>query len=138
MVCFQTKNSNLGKFSRALCRLENGYILWSFGIFSWHLGYFMTIWYILSSFRTFFTVLVSWTNKNRATLVHTYLHISSFWRSSFFIFFSIKSSFILKYLFCSRFCYLFHYHNMAGASVTRLGKNYPIGWLFTLGSFCEN
>jgi hypothetical protein len=43
MVCFQTKNSNLGKFSRALDR-KNGYILWPFGIFYGHLGFFMTIW----------------------------------------------------------------------------------------------
>jgi hypothetical protein len=34
-----------------------------------HLGYFMTIWYILCSFGTFFQVLVSWTNKNLATLL---------------------------------------------------------------------
>jgi hypothetical protein len=30
------------------------YILWPFGIYYWHLGCFMTIWYILCSFGTFF------------------------------------------------------------------------------------
>jgi hypothetical protein len=39
MVCFQTKNPNLGKF-------------WTFEIFYGDWGYFMTIWYILWSFRT--------------------------------------------------------------------------------------
>jgi hypothetical protein len=50
---------------------KNGYILWPFGIFYGHLGYFMTIWYILCSFGTFVPVLVSWTNKNLATLLCT-------------------------------------------------------------------
>jgi hypothetical protein len=68
MVCLQTKNSNLGKFSRAL-DWKNGYtILCPFGIFCGHLRYFLTIWYILCSFGTFLSVLVSWTNKNLATL----------------------------------------------------------------------
>jgi hypothetical protein len=73
MVSFQ--NPNLGKFWRALGRLENFYpffrhleyftdiwnILQTFGIF-------MTIWYILCSFGTFLPVLVSCTKKNLATL----------------------------------------------------------------------
>jgi H+/Cl- antiporter ClcA len=53
MVCFQTKDSNLVKFSRAL-DWKNGYILWPFGIFYGHLGYFVFSWYILCSFGTFF------------------------------------------------------------------------------------
>jgi hypothetical protein len=53
MVCFQTKNPNLGKFWRAL-DWKMFYILWPFGIFYGDLGYFMTIWYILYSFGTFF------------------------------------------------------------------------------------
>jgi hypothetical protein len=69
MVCFHTKNSNLGKFSWAL-NWKNGYILWPFGICYGHLGYFMTIRYSLCSFGTFFPVSVSWTNKNLATLLH--------------------------------------------------------------------
>jgi hypothetical protein len=54
MVCFQTKNPNLGQFWRALCRLESVYnVLWPFGIFYRDLGYFVTILYILYSFGTF-------------------------------------------------------------------------------------
>jgi hypothetical protein len=70
MVCFQTKNPNLGKFWRALHTLKIGYIgiLCPFGQFYADLGYFMTIWYILYSFCTFFPVLVSCTKKNLATL----------------------------------------------------------------------
>jgi hypothetical protein len=44
-------------------------ILSPFAIFYDHLGYFMTIWYNLCSFGTFFPVLVSCTKKNLATLV---------------------------------------------------------------------
>jgi hypothetical protein len=44
------------------------YILWTFGTFYGHLGYFMTIWYIVCSFGTVFPVLVSCTKKNLATL----------------------------------------------------------------------
>jgi hypothetical protein len=44
MVCLQTKNPNLGKFWRALCRMEKcRYILWPFEIFYGHLVYFMAI-----------------------------------------------------------------------------------------------
>jgi hypothetical protein len=53
MVYFQTKNPNLDKFWRAL---------------DWKmLKYFMTIWYILCSFGSFFPVLVSCTKTNLAT-----------------------------------------------------------------------
>jgi hypothetical protein len=48
--------------------LENVYILWSFGIFYGHWGYFMTNRYILYSFGTFIPDLVSCTKKNLATL----------------------------------------------------------------------
>jgi hypothetical protein len=44
-------------------------ILWPFGIFYGFLGYFVTIWYILCSFGTFFPVLVSCSKKNLATLI---------------------------------------------------------------------
>jgi hypothetical protein len=54
MVCFQTKNTNLGKFWRAL----DWNILWRLGKFY----DFLVIWYI-------FPVLVSCTKKNLATLV---------------------------------------------------------------------
>jgi hypothetical protein len=70
MVCFQTKNSNLGKFSWALDWKKWIYftaiwnILGALGIFYDHLVQFVFIWYI-------FPVLVSWTNKNLATLVNT-------------------------------------------------------------------
>jgi hypothetical protein len=51
MVCFQTKNTNLGKFWRAI-RLENVYI------FHGHLEYFMDIGDILWLFGTFWVHLV--------------------------------------------------------------------------------
>jgi hypothetical protein len=44
------------------------FYVWSFGLFYGHLGYFMTIWYILCSFGAYFLVLVSCTKKNLATL----------------------------------------------------------------------
>jgi hypothetical protein len=45
-------------------------ILWPFGIFYIHFGYFITNWYIhICSFDTFFPVLVSCTKKNLATLI---------------------------------------------------------------------
>jgi hypothetical protein len=58
MFFFKPKNPNLGKFWRALPRLENVYIfLWPFGIFLWrfgifyvHLVHFVFIWYIFSGF----------------------------------------------------------------------------------------
>jgi hypothetical protein len=67
MVCFQTKNPNLGKFCRALdwkmliCFMAIWNILWQFGIFYAQLVHFVLIWYI-------FPVLVSCTLKNLATL----------------------------------------------------------------------
>jgi hypothetical protein len=54
------------------------YILWPFGIFYGHLGYFMTIWYTLCSFGTFFPVLVSCTKKNLATLALEDLFVQIF------------------------------------------------------------
>jgi hypothetical protein len=58
MVSFQTKNSNLGKFWRALPRWENCYIydmaIWNilrtFLIFYNYLVHFVFLWYILSGF----------------------------------------------------------------------------------------
>jgi hypothetical protein len=67
MVCFQTKNPNLGKFLRALDGKMLIYfmaiwnILRPFGKFCDHLVHFVLIWYI-------FPFLVSCTNKNLATL----------------------------------------------------------------------
>jgi hypothetical protein len=72
MVCFQTKNPNLGKFWRAL-RLENVYIFYG------HLEYFKDVWAIVCPFGTFCVdlvhFLVSRTNKNLATL-HNRVEIS--------------------------------------------------------------
>jgi hypothetical protein len=56
MVCFQTKNPNLGKFWRVLLRklLEYCMTIWSIlrslKIFYGHLVYFVAIWYIFSPF----------------------------------------------------------------------------------------
>jgi hypothetical protein len=66
MVCFQTKNSNLGKFCRVLQLkiLEyfmTLYILLLLGIVYGRLKYIVVIRYI-------FPVLVFWTTKNLATL----------------------------------------------------------------------
>jgi hypothetical protein len=47
-------------------------ILWTFEIFYDHLGYFLTILYILCSLGTFLPALVSWTMKNLATLLVFY------------------------------------------------------------------
>jgi hypothetical protein len=55
MVYFQTKNANMGKKFRAL-RFDNVlFIFWPVGIFNVHLGYFVTIWYILCLFGTIFS-----------------------------------------------------------------------------------
>jgi hypothetical protein len=43
---FRTKNPNLGNFLTALD--WKMFILWPFGIFGRHFGYFVTIWYIFS------------------------------------------------------------------------------------------
>jgi hypothetical protein len=67
VVSFQTKNLNMGKFWRTLewkmlkCFMAIWNILRTLGIFYDHLVHFMLIWYI-------FTVLVSCTKKNLATL----------------------------------------------------------------------
>jgi hypothetical protein len=69
MVCFPNKNTNLGKFLRALDWKVLIYfkaiwnILWRFGIVYDHLVHFV---FILYSF--IFPVLVSCTKKNLATL----------------------------------------------------------------------
>jgi hypothetical protein len=55
MVYFHTKNLSLGKYWRALQRLENvDKFYGQMGIFYIHLVYFTTIWYILCLFGTFF------------------------------------------------------------------------------------
>jgi hypothetical protein len=49
--------------------LENADIIYGNSkYFTHHLGYSITIWYILCSFGTFFRILVSCTKKNLATL----------------------------------------------------------------------
>jgi hypothetical protein len=56
MVCFQTKNPNLGKFWRVLLWNILVYfmtiwsILWPLEIFYGHLVYFVVIWYIFPRF----------------------------------------------------------------------------------------
>jgi hypothetical protein len=74
---FKPKIPILGKFWRAQSK-RCWYILLTFGIFYGHLGYFMTICYILCSIGTFFLVLVSCANKNLAT-VNDYRTFSSLW-----------------------------------------------------------
>jgi hypothetical protein len=69
MVRFQTKNLNFGKIFRVSDWRMFKYILRPFELFYEHLGYFMTIWHIVCSFGTFFSVLVSRTKKNLATLI---------------------------------------------------------------------
>jgi hypothetical protein len=70
MVYFQTKNTNLGKFWRALWwqilvhLMPIWYILWPFGIFCGHLVYFSP-------------VLVCCSKKNPATLI--WMHFLLFW-----------------------------------------------------------
>jgi hypothetical protein len=73
---FSNQKSQFGKKYRGL-RFEN------VALFYGHLEYFvnildffMTIWYILCSFGTFFPVLVSCTKKNLATLLYTSAHIN--------------------------------------------------------------
>jgi hypothetical protein len=58
MVCFQTKNTNLGKFWRVLQwkMLEYFIAIWS--IFYRHLVYFVAIWYVLWPFGIFYGYLV--------------------------------------------------------------------------------
>jgi hypothetical protein len=70
MVCFRTKNPNLGKFRTALDWkmfinfMSTWNIYWRFGILYDHLVHFEFIWHI-------FPVLVSRAKKNLATLVVT-------------------------------------------------------------------
>jgi hypothetical protein len=56
MVCFQNKNPNLGQFRRALDWKMIVYF-WPLEIFYGDLRCFMTIWYILYSFGTFFGIM---------------------------------------------------------------------------------
>jgi hypothetical protein len=49
--------------------MENVENFMPFGIFYGHLGYCMTIWYVLCSSGTFFPILVSCTKKNLASLL---------------------------------------------------------------------
>jgi hypothetical protein len=56
MVCFQTKNTNLGKFWRAfeLKIVVYFMVIWnilrSFGVFLWPFGNVVVIWYIFHRF----------------------------------------------------------------------------------------
>jgi hypothetical protein len=65
MVCFQTKNPNLGKFSRVLLLVYFMAIRPIYG----HLVYFVANWYILWSFGILFPVLVCCEKNYLATLV---------------------------------------------------------------------
>jgi hypothetical protein len=62
MVCFQTKNPNLGKFWRIVDWKMLKYFMAIWNIF-WTFGIFMTIWYILCSLGTLFLALVYCTKK---------------------------------------------------------------------------
>jgi hypothetical protein len=60
MVCFQTKNPNVGEFWRALdwkmfiYFMATWNILWGFGLFYGHLVHFVFIWNIFSGFGTMY------------------------------------------------------------------------------------
>jgi hypothetical protein len=79
MVYFQTKNTNLVKFWRmGKC----WYILWSFRIFYRHLGYLMTIWYILCSFGTVFSGFgIMYQEKSGNPAVERDIRIADNWRN---------------------------------------------------------
>jgi hypothetical protein len=63
MVCFPTKNSNLGKFCEGLAKEDVGIcILWTSGVFYEQLIYFVLIWY----FPPFGVCIIP--RKNLATL----------------------------------------------------------------------
>jgi hypothetical protein len=64
MVCFQTKNPNLGKFWMVL----QGYILWTLGLFY---GLLLNLWTfsIVRVNFVYFPILVFCTKKNLATVV---------------------------------------------------------------------
>jgi hypothetical protein len=76
MVCFQTKNTNLGKFWRVLewNKIDIFYIhleyLKEFGIFYDHLVHFVFIWYIFSRFG----IMDQKKSGNPATTTHTSQH----------------------------------------------------------------
>jgi hypothetical protein len=74
MVCFQTKNPNLGKILEGL-RMKNVCVFYD------HLEYFTAIWYSLWSFGILFTFWYVWTKKNLATLPG---HGSSFFNFKMF------------------------------------------------------
>jgi hypothetical protein len=63
MVYFQSKNSNLGSFWRALCRMEN------VGTFFAHLEYITAIWYPSFPFCNFVVIWYIVSRKNLATLI---------------------------------------------------------------------
>jgi hypothetical protein len=84
---FSNQTAQFGKKFRASYWKMFIFILWLFGIFYGHLGYFMTIWYILCSFGTFFRFGYRVPRKNVATMFYL-----SFWmavvggiRMNFFI-----------------------------------------------------
>jgi hypothetical protein len=81
MVCFQTKNPNLGKFWRVLQWKMLVYILCPFGLFysHWkyfysHLVYFVVIWYIFPRFGVLYTLEI-W--QPWQDWVSTYKHMLS-------------------------------------------------------------
>jgi hypothetical protein len=71
MVCFQTKNHNLGKFWRALEWKMLVYVMTIWNILR-PFALFMTVCYKLWSFCIFFPRWYVWTKKNLATLLTTF------------------------------------------------------------------
>jgi hypothetical protein len=69
MVCFQTKNPNLGKFLESLAMEDVGiFYIWTLGPLYGLLLYFMDIWYSSWKFGIFFPNLVFCAKKILATL----------------------------------------------------------------------
>jgi hypothetical protein len=54
---FLNQKSQFGKKNSGSRIGKCCYILWTFGIFSGHLGYFMTVWHIVGSFGTGFGIM---------------------------------------------------------------------------------
>jgi hypothetical protein len=72
---FEPKISIWVNFGRS-CNRRCWYVLWPFGIFYRHLGYFMTILYTLCLFGTFFLVWVYCVDKDLATLVNISISVN--------------------------------------------------------------
>jgi hypothetical protein len=100
-------------------------MLWTFGIFYEHLGYFLTIWYILCSFVTFFRFWYHeprkiWQPRPRSLVVSEQSVLS---RLDILSFGEAKQDVKLILI------------KQSQSRVTRLGEFSPFGWLFTFGNF---